>query len=136
MNRGRRTVAFDQVPSDKTDRCSGNTYNQTMVFKLCTVEPWRHSRVPRAYFLHNTNSKYNFDNFNCFCFIFATRECIFTILGLRKNPYFFARFPQTLRDWRRLAPYYTRETLDLNRGYTFSWLFPVSSRKIPGRYRN
>ena len=35
MNRGRRTVAFDQVPSHKTDRCSENTNR-----------PWYSNRAP------------------------------------------------------------------------------------------
>ena len=126
MNRGRRAAALDHVPET----------HQTTVFKLCTVEPRRYSWVPRAHPLHNTNNKYNFDSFNCFYSFLRPREYIFIVLGLRKIPDLVTGIPQILRDCRRMAPSYTRQTLDLNCGYTdFSWCFSVSSRKIPGRYR-
>jgi hypothetical protein len=136
LNRGRRTAAFDQVPSHKTDICSRNTSRPW--YSNCA--PWNPGDIQglREYinFIIQIINKILIISL-AFYFIFATRECIFTTLGLRKNPYSFTRFPQTLRDWRRLARYYTRKTLDFNRGYTdFSWFFSVSPRKIPGHYRN
>jgi len=84
LNRGKRTAAFDQVPSHKTDICSRNTSRPW--YSNCA--PWNPGDIQG--FREHISFIIQIINIIliialAFYFIFATRECIFTILGLCKK---------------------------------------------------